>query len=979
MKKHLYRTLLIWGVLIVSLVFMYPTVGWMMLSDDDEWIALPLEEREKTPPKAGTRQDRMLNWQKEDDEFARERRSTWETAWHAIKRWSEFDRNQVINLGLDLQGGVHMVLRFDYKELPAERLKDYQDRGYSEENIEKEIQETVLQQIRRRVEEFEAKEPVIQALGSNQIQIQLPGEKDTARARALITKTALLNFHIVSGNDETVPVFQKIKERFPDEFMPYIKRPMLQGEPFTFAVEHYDRVKRVLDKVKTAGGIVPEDKMIAFSQKPKPYEKQEYNLYMITKDPIATGTGLRSAVAIPDQNNPPYWEILFTMSNAAGAAFGDATEKNINRPMAIVIDGVIISAPVIRDRITTRGSITGRFEGEEARDLSIALNSGSMVVPVHEEFTRVVGASLGSDATNRGVISAVVTLVVVGGFMVVYYMWSGVVAMLGLVYCFIMIIGLMAYFQITLTLPGIAGLILTIGMAVDANILIYERFREELRMGHALASCVSAGFKRASTTILDANITTLIAAVVLMQFGTGPVQGFAITLAIGVVATIFFSLVVCHAIFDFLLEHGIVKNRLKMLHLVPANPGIPFLEIRRIAFVFSIIAILTGITFFLVRGSDVYGVDFTQGTNINLTLKNDVSVPVNDIRLALANEGFQNPIVQKSGEVAGTNDFLIRVSDLNPEETKPAAPAEGEAAPAEGEAAPAAATSAEGEATPAATPAEAASDAAKPGSSEQEASAQPAADAPAQAQTTVVTVAERMQKALASLTTSGQAADVVIEDQQTVGPAVGAQLRRDAVWAILMSFFFMIIYLTFRYDIKFAVMGVVALFHDITITAGALAILGHKIDMTVIAALLTIIGYSINDTVVVYDRIREERALLRGKGYTWLQIMNISVNVTLSRTLLTSVTVLFSVVVLYFLGGDSLKDFALSLIIGVGIGTFSSIFVASALTYEAILLQEWFQTRRSAKRSGGSGSGLDTRRKKPVKSKNDAEANGAQA
>ncbi len=968
MKKHLYRTLLIWGVLLVSLVFMYPTVGWMLLSDDNEWLGLPMEEREKTAPKDGTRQARLLKWQKEDDAFAREKRGTMETAWHAIKRWSEFDRNQVINLGLDLQGGVHMVLRFDYKELPAERLKDYQDRGYKEENIEKEIQETVLQQIRRRVEEFEAKEPVIQALGNNQIQIQLPGEKDTARARALITKTALLNFHIVSGSDESVPVFTKIKERFPDEFMPFIKRPVLQGEPFTLAVEHYDRVKRVLDKAVEAG-VIPKDKIIAFSQKPKPYEKQEYSLYLITKDPIATGTGLRSAVAIPDQNNPPYWEILFTMSNAAGAAFGDATEKNINRPMAIVIDGVVISAPVIRDRITTRGSITGRFEGPEARDLSIALNSGSMVVPVHEEFTRVVGATLGSEATNRGVISALVTLVVVGAFMVVYYMWSGVVAMLGLVYCFVMIIGLMAYFQITLTLPGIAGLILTIGMAVDANILIYERFREELRMGHALASCVSSGFKRAATTILDANITTLIAAVVLMQFGTGPVQGFAITLAIGVVATIFFSLVVCHALFDFMLEHGILKNRLRMLHLIPANPGIPFLEIRRFCFAFSIVALLTGIAFFLYRGSDVYGVDFTQGTNINLTLKNDKPVPVNDVRVALANEGFKNPIVQESGEVAGTNEFIIRVSDLNPDApVKPAEAPAKDAAPA-----PADAASAPADAAPAS---EATPEAPKPGSSEQET----AADAPAQplAHTTVVTVAERMQKALASLTASGKPSDVVVQDQQTVGPAVGAQLRKDAVWAILMSFFFMIVYLTFRYDIKFAVMGVVALFHDITFTAGMLALIGHKIDMTVVAALLTIIGYSINDTVVVYDRIREERALLRGKGYTWLQIMNISINVTMSRTLLTSVTVLFSVVVLYFLGGDSLKDFALSLIIGVGIGTYSSIFVASALTYEASKLQEWYQERRSAKR-GSTGGGLDTRRKKQVKSKNGAEANGASA
>ena len=933
MKKHLTRTLLIWGVLIVCLVLMYPTVGWMTLSDDNEWLALSDADREKAQPKPGTRQDRLVRWQKEDDEFAREKRGSFETLWHVVKRWAEFDRDQVINLGLDLQGGIHMVLRFDYKELPAEKLKEYRDRKYADADIEKEIQDKVLQQIQRRVNDFEAKEPIIQALGSNQIQIQLPGEKNTNRARALITKTALLNFHVVAGPDETIPIFQKVRDRYQDEFMPFIKRPALRGEPFSLTVDNYDRVRRVLDKAM-AEGVIPPDKMAAFSKKPKPYEKQEYKLYIIDREPIQRGEGLSSSVALPDQNNPGSWEILFTMKNADGAHFGEVTEKNIGRPMAIVVDGIVISAPVIRDRITTNGQITGNFEGEEARDLSIALNSGSMTVPVHEEFTRVIGPNLGADSVRSGTISALLTLIVVGVFMVFYYLWSGVVAMIGLVYCFVMIIGMMAYSKLTLTLPGIAGLILTIGMAVDANILIYERFREELRLGHALGSCIEAGFKRAATTILDANITTLIAAIMMMQFGTGPVQGFAVTLAIGIIATIFFSLVVCHGLFDFMLEHRIIKNKLTMLQAIPMNPGIRFIEYRYIGFAFSVITLLIGIAVFFVRGDAVYGVDFTSGTNINLTLKADQVVPVGDVRVALRNAGFQDPIVQEigQGDAAQKNQFIIRVSDIDvAAQGKPETPPE---------AAPAAAPATAPEAAPAAAPPAAAPEAPAPQSGSAENETAPA--------TSLLTVADRMQQALAPLTTAKQTDSVVIEDQQTVGPAVGAQLRRDAFWAVGLAFFFMILYMWARYDWKFGIMGVVALFHDTIFAAGMLVILGRKIDMTVVAALLTIIGFSINDTIVVYDRIREERALLRGKGYTWLQIMDLAINVTLARTVLTSTTVLFSVVVLYFFGGDAIRDFALTLIIGVVVGTYSSIFVASALVYEVNRLIDWRRDRKDA-------------------------------
>jgi SecD/SecF fusion protein len=960
-NKHLTRTIIIWAVVIWAIINIYPTIGWMMLKDDAKWETLSQKDREQTAPAPGTRQARQVKWQKEDDEWARDRHGMVSSFLKTAKRWAEFDRNRVINLGLDLQGGIHMVLRFDVKELAEEKLKSYHDSKFSDADIEKHVQDTVLAQIRRRVDEFEAKEPLIQALGANQIQIQLPGEKNTERARALIMKTAVLNFHIVSGQDEALPVFSKIKDKFPKEFTPYLIRPTLAGEPFKVSVENYDRVRRVLEKAAELK-LIPDNKMMLFSQRPKPFEKQVYTLYLVDKQPLQTGEGLTSAMARPDTMNPPYWEINFSFNNAAGAHFGEVTEKNVNRPMAIVLDNVVVGAPVIRDRITVNGQISGSFETEEARDLAIALNSGSMLVPVHEEFTRIIGPTLGAESVRKGVISTLLTLAIVGGFMIAYYLWAGVVAMIGLLVNFLLIMGAMAYFGLTLTLPGIAGLILTIGMAVDANILIYERFREELRLGHALSSCVEAGFKRAASTIIDANVTTLIAGVVLMQFGTGPVQGFALTLNIGIVATVFAALVVCHAMFDFLLEHKIITD-LKMHSIFKANPNIPFLKIRNWCFAFSIALTLLGFLAFLYRGDAIWGVDFRSGTNINLAIASDTPVNANAVRLALEKAGFSAPVVQETTDSAGAskNNFIVRVSDLNVHET-PAAPKPADAKPEDAKAAEAKPAEVKpGEAAkPAETPAAAPAPAANPpsGSGEPEAASKPIEAGQ--------TVAQRMQDALAPLTKDGNPSGVVIVNEQTVGPAVGAQLRWDAVKANLWSFVFMIIYLAFRYELKYGIAGVIALLHDVLVVIAYFAFFNHQMDMTVIAALLTIIGYSINDTVVVYDRIREERQLRRSSNMGFGEIIDLSINLTLSRTVLTSMTVWLAAWVLFLFGGDTIKDFALALIIGVATGTYSSIFVASTLVY---VWQEFRGRNVAPTDTGRVDTGNRRRRIAPAKGK----------
>jgi SecD/SecF fusion protein len=783
----------------------------------------------------------------------------------------------VINLGLDLQGGIHMVIGFDINNLSEEMLDEYRnERRYSDENIEKEVQQIVLQQITRRINDFEAKEPIIQTLGSNQIQVQLPGEKDVQRAKNLITKTAQMNFHIVAGPDESRPVFEKIRDTFPNEFIPFVKASSMRPDVLMVSAENYDRVRRVLARAEEAG-VIPEDKTIAFSQQPKPYDRdQEYHLYVFDKKPIASGEGLTSAAAIQDQSNMPYWQILFSFGASAAANFADATGANIGKPMAIVLDGVVVSAPTIRDRIAGgRGQISGSFEAQEAVDLAIALNSGSMVVPVREEFTRTVSASLGKDTVRSGVYASLAGVTIVALFMIAYYKGAGIISVICLALNALMIIAAMAYFGMTLTLPGIAGLILTMGMAVDGNVLIFERIREELRLGHTVLSSVDSGFKRATVTIVDANLTTLIAAAVLMQFGTGPVEGFAVTLSVGIVTSVFTVLVIGRALFDLAVAKKIMK-KISMHQIVPEKTKVPFLELRNFTFLFSGIIIVVGMGWFAVRGMDNFGVDFQPGTNLMLHVESEGAVPVGDVRSALNAGGFSNPVVQESssdsGEVGKT--FVVRVSDI--------------------------AQTSEGQ----------------EGGSDQ-----------------LQTIAEQVQAALAPLSAAGTAEGVVVEDEQTVGPSVGAQLRLDALNAIFWALLFIVVYLWIRFKFRFALSAVVALIHDLVVAVGVFALLGGEISMNVIAALLTILGYSINDTIVVFDRVREDIQAQRGKGYRFIDILNGAINATLSRTLLTSITTFFVVAVLTVFGGEAIRDFAIVLLLGIVFGTYSSVFVASALVY----------------------------------------------
>jgi len=387
------------------------------------------------------------------------------------------------------------------------------------DQIKKLATDQALETIRNRIDQFGVSEPDIRRQGDKRILVQLPGIKDTKRAIALIGKTALLEFKLV---DETHDLDAAVK------------------------------------------GNVPPGSEVLYGVKIDPATKRVYKTpYLLRKRTLLTGANLTDArVQIDSQFNEPYVSIDF--DKKGGRDFERITEENVKKRLAIVLDNKVYSAPVIQEKISGgKARITGNFTTEEARDLAIALRAGALPAPVNILEERTVGPSLGTDSIRKGLISMCVGGILVILFMVIYYKGSGLIADVALIINILLIAGGLAGFQATLTLPGIAGIILTIGMAVDANVLIFERIREELLIGKTPRAAVDAGYDRATLTILDANVTTLIAALVLFQFGTGPVKGFAVTLSLGVIASLFTALILTRMIFDYYL----LKRKTKQLSI----------------------------------------------------------------------------------------------------------------------------------------------------------------------------------------------------------------------------------------------------------------------------------------------------------------------------------------------------------------------------------------------------------------------------
>jgi protein-export membrane protein SecD len=464
-------------------------------------------------------------------------------------------RKKAIHLGLDLQGGMHLVLEVDRSKMNAAEGKDAVDRA--------------MEVLRQRIDQFGVAEPLIQKEGEDRIVIQLPGLTERKRALDLIGKTALLEFKLVRTAEETRSVFDRLDGYLATHATATdtaLRRTALSSHVLSMDFAAFVRsedLPAVQQLLATPGldSIIPGDAQLLWGAPEAASQGVTGRyLYVVKREPEMKGGSIATANAQIglESTNPGSWGVSMKMTPTGRIDFARITGANIGRNLAIVLDGVISSAPVIRDRIPTGdASITGgSFNIETARDLAIVLRAGALPAPVHVLEERSVGPSLGSDSIQEGVLAAMIGTVMVCVFMLVYYQFSGLVAIVAMVLNIFYLLAGLAGLGATLTLPGIAGIVLTVGMSVDANVLVFERIREELRNQKSVRQSVQLGYDRAFRTILDAHVTTIISSVFLFQFGTGPIKGFAITLIIGLIANLFTNVFMTRMVFDFMLSRG---------------------------------------------------------------------------------------------------------------------------------------------------------------------------------------------------------------------------------------------------------------------------------------------------------------------------------------------------------------------------------------------------------------------------------------
>lgn len=657
-----------------------------------------------------------------------------------------------------------------------------------------------IEVIGRRVNELGTTEPIIQRQGNDRILVQVPGLQDPQRLKEILGQTAKLTFQMV---DMSVPVQEAIDGRPP------------------------------------AGSTV----LYSMDDPPVPY--------LIEDRVIVSGENLVDAQATFDQRtNEPVVSFRF---DAKGATrFGQATQQNVGRLFAIILDNQVISAPRINEPILGgSGQISGNFTPQSANDLAVLLRAGALPADLTIVEERTVGPSLGADSIAAGEFASLIAGILVVVFMIVAYGTLGIIANLALAANVILIIAILSALGATLTMPGIAGIVLTVGMAVDSNVIIYERVREERRLGRSLVQSLDSGFQRALATIVDANFTTFIAAVILFYLGSGPVRGFAVTLAIGIITTVFTAFTLTRWMIAVWLKRARPKELPRgLIQFIPDDTKLPFMSWRRYAFALSAaLSIAAVVLFFSVEMN--YGIDFRGGTSIEVQAKQGAA-DSGDVRGRLNELNLGDVQVQEFGS---DRELLIRIEGQN------------------------------------------------------------AGDNAEQ------TVVEKVRSELS--------ADYDFRRVESVGPTVSSELAWYGTMGVLASLIAMLIYIWFRFEWQFGLGAVIATVHDVTMMVGLYVISGLEFNLTSIAAILTIVGYSINDTVVVYDRVREN--LRKYKRMPIEELLDLSMNQTLSRTILTGVTTLLALVALYLFGGEVIRSFTFAMIFGILVGTYSSVFVAGPL------------------------------------------------
>ncbi|MDR1098481.1 MAG: protein translocase subunit SecD, partial [Tannerella sp.] len=631
--------------------------------------------------------------------------------------------------------------------------------------------------------------------------------------------------------------------------------------------------------------VLPNNVIFRWSVKATDENEQYYQLYALkvtNRDgsPALSGDVVTNANADFAQDRMSRAEQVVSMTmNAEGAkAWARLTKENIGKSVAIVLDDLVYSAPTVQVEITGgQSQITGQFSIEEAKDLANVLKSGKMAASVLIVQEDIVGPSLGQEAINAGVISFIVALVVLMIYMcAVYGFLPGMIVNGALVLNIFFTFGILASFKAVLTLPGIAGMVLTLGMAVDANVLIYERTKEELRAGKQLARALADGYSNAFSAIFDANITTMIAGAVLFVFGTGPIKGFAWTLLIGIAVSFLTAVFLTRLLYEWLLSKDKVKNLTFTTGLSKnflISPTFNFLGRRRIGYLIPLVIVLLGGVSLATVGLNT-GIDFTGGRNYIIRFDQDVRT--DELRTSLDEQldGSVSVItIGTANQVRVSTNY--KIEDNNP-------------------------------------------------SVDEEINAK---------------LYEGAKEYLPSETTLQQFTDQYIQSSQKVGPSMADDIKNSAVMAVIIAMFCMALYILIRFrDWGFSVGVFVSVFVT-TLCIIAFYTLFWKIlpfsmevDQTFIAAILTVIGYSINDTVVVFDRIRETiRDYPKRDRY---QVINDALNSTLSRTFNTTLSTFVVVFCIFLLGGTTIRSFTFAIMLGVLIGTYSTLFIATPIAYE---------------------------------------------
>ena len=705
-----------------------------------------------------------------------------------------------VRLGLDLRGGTQIVL---------------EAQGTSEQPVDDDAVTRTLEVLRRRVDQLGVSEPTLQRSGDRRIIIELPGVADPEAALEVIGRTAQLTFHRVLGEDA--------------------------------GNENNDGQNK--------GGNDGEGPITLTDEDGQPVRLSQ---------PQLTGDAVSDARAELDPNFGTAWQVAISFRDDGAEQWAQLTGQAACEPsgsparrIAIVLDENILSSPQVDPSIQcnegiTGGDtvITGDFGEDEAKDLAVLIRAGALPVPVDVVEQRTVGPTLGDAAVNASIEAAIIGGLLTMIYMMAYYRLLGFLASLALLaYGAISFAALLAL-GATLTLPGIAGFVLAIGMAVDANVLVFERAKEEYDSRRRLRASLSDGFKKAWSAIGDSNATTLLAAIVLFYFASGAVRGFGLTLTVGVLASMFTALFVTRALVELTARGGLVNRPglfgmnvgKRLRHRLEDHP-IDLMSKSKYWFALSgaiFIFMASGLVF---RGLN-FGLDFTGGRLIDFSTQEPVQL--DEVRAELADAGFPRAVVQESGD----GNVSVRTAQLTRDEV------------------------------------------------------------------------DDVRRAVARA-----AGDVEVLRDEFIGPTIGEELRRNAIIALTIGLGVQLLYLAFRFRWTFGAAAVIALFHDVVILLGLFAWLGKDIDGVFIAALLTVIGYSVNDSVVVFDRIREQRRSRPNEPYS--AVTNDACLHTIPRTINTGMGAMFVLVALYFLGGDTLTDFALALIVGILIGTYSSVFTAS--------------------------------------------------